>query len=159
MSATFAFSESNGATPTVTDGISNINFGSADAPNLVTTTYPVVAGTNSYHKAIRVKFTGIGTSISNMLFWKSAGALVSNEVIVAKNQASFVQPSQTTLAGASAVPTTSGTALTIHASNGINTSMTVDGYTEYILLQLQTQSITPAGAVNTKTFTFQYDEV
>jgi len=159
MSATFGFSESNGVTPTVTDGISNINFGSTDAVNLVTTTYPVVAGTNSYHKAIRAKFTGIGTSISNMLFWKSAGAYKTDEVIVAKNQASYIQPVTTALGGASTIPTSSGTALTIHGSNGTDLSMTVDGYTEYILLQLQTQSDTPSGAVNTKTFTFQYDEV
>jgi len=158
MSATFGFSESNGATPTVTDAISNINFGSVDSPNLVTTTYPVVAGTNSFHKAIRAKFTGIGTSISNMLFWKSAGAYVTSETIVVKLQTSYLQPTQTALAGSSVIPTTSGTALTVLNSSG-GSSLTSDGYTEYILLQLQTQSNTPAGAVNTKTFTFQYDEV
>ena len=159
MSATFGFSESNGVTPTVTDAISNLNFGSNDSCNLTPATYPVVAGNNSFHKAIRAKFASIGTSISNMLFWKSAGTYVTGESIVAKNQASYVQPVDTALGGASAVPTTSGTALTIHGANGTDLALTSNGYTEYILLQLQTTGSTPSGAVNQKTFTFQYDEV
>jgi hypothetical protein len=35
----------------------------------------------------------------------------------------------------------------------------VSGYTDYIRLQLQTTGSTPSGAVNQKTFCFQYDEV
>jgi len=35
----------------------------------------------------------------------------------------------------------------------------VSDYTGYIRLQLRTTGSTPSGAVNQKTFTFQYDEV
>ena len=159
MSATFQWSESNGATPTVTDGLTNCNFGSHDSPDLNTSTYPIIAGQNSFFKAIRAKFTGIGTSISNMLFWKYSGAYVTGELIVCTNQSAYIQPDTAIHSAWGAVPTDEGSALVIHADDGIATDITVDGYTEYIFLQTQTTGSTPSGAVNTKTFVFQYDEV
>jgi len=157
MPATFEYSESNTAIETVTDAISNLNFGSIDSPNLVTTTYPITAGLNSFSKYIRVKFSGSFTTISNMLFWMSIGTLVTDETIKAGANVAFATPSQTAT-GDSGVPTTEGSALAIQASNGSST-IVAPGYTKYIRLQTQTSTSTPSGAVNQKTFTFQYDEV
>ncbi len=153
MAATHQWSESNGATPTVTDGITNINFGSTDAADLTPSSYPIIAGENSFHKAIRCKFSGTFTEISNMRIWKSAGAYKTDEAIVFKVQASYIQPTATALSGASAIPVTEP------SENVSPTTITVAGYTDYIHLQLQSQLTTPAGAVNQKTFTFKYDEM
>jgi hypothetical protein len=159
MAATFQFSESNGVTPTVTDGISNLNFGDTDAADLVAASYPIVAGNNSYEKDIRAKFSGTFTEISNMKFWKSAGALVTGEAIKADLVTSYVQPVKTASTRATTdVPTTEGTAIAVLSAAG-TTTITAAGYTRYLCLQLQTTGSTPAGAVNQKTFTFQYDEV
>ena len=157
MAASFQFSEANTVSETVTDGISNLNFGSNDSANLVTATYPISKGQNSFSKYLKAHFYGTFTTISNMLFWKSAGTYVTGESIVAAANATFSTPSQTAT-GDSAIPTTSGTALTIQSSGG-NATITAPGYTKYIRLQLQTTGSSPAGAVNQKTFTFQYDEV
>lgn len=160
MAATFTWSESNGAGEVVTDGISNINFGNTDAPNIVTATYPVLRGNNSYTKYIRAKFTGVFTLIENMKFWKSAGALVTGETIKAEANATYATPVTTDMGG-SAVPTSSGTALAIDSAEGadhIDTASGVSGYTGYIKMQSLTTGSTPSGAVNQKTFTFQYDE-
>ena len=161
MSATHQWSESNGA-EVITDGITNINFGSNDAPNLVTATFPIIAWLNSYSKYIRCKFTGIWTDITNMKFWKSAGAYKTDETIKAAANISFAAPSQTST-GDSNVPTVEGSALAIDSFEGLNHieygASGVSGYTDYIRLQLQTTTNTPTGAVYQKTFTFQYDEV
>jgi hypothetical protein len=162
MSATHQWSESNGAGESVTDGITNLNFGSNDSVNLNTTTYPITRGNASFEKYIRCKFTATWTEISNMKFWKSAGALVTGETIKAAANATYAQPSATAN-GDSDCPTTEGTALSINSAEGAATIIYggsgVSGYTAYIRLQLHTTGSTPGGVVNQKTFTFQYDEV
>jgi len=153
MAATFQWSESNGAGETVTDGISNANMGSTDAPNITPASYPVAAGSNSYEKWLRGKFSGSYTSISNLRFWKSAGAYVTGEAIKAAVNATYQTPVQTTSTIATAdVPTVEGSALAPTAP-GASPS-----YSGYITMQLQTTGSTPPGNVNSKTFTLKYDE-
>ena len=157
MAATHQFSESNGAGETVTDGISNANFGSNDSPNLNTTTYPITRGNASFEKYHRSKFSGTFTEISNIKFWKSAGAYVTGESCKAAFDVAYAQPSQTPNAD-SDVPVAEPGTHNVHAADGSDT-IVAPGYTKYWRLQLQTTGSTPAGAVNTKTFTLQYDEV
>lgn len=156
--ATFNWSESNGAGEVVTDGISNINFGSNDSANIVPATHPIVAGDNSYQKYIRGKFTGVTGDITNMKLWKSAGALKTGEAIIGKNNVAYAVPSTTPDGGDAAIPTTEGTAWSVQSTEGDPSKITVDGYTKYQRLQTTTTGSTPSGAVNTKTVTFQYDE-
>ena len=163
MSASAGFSEANGVGEDITDAISNINFGSSDDPNLVAASNTIVAGENSYEKFICVKFTGTWTEISNMKFWKSAGVYKTEEDIHAAAQATFATPVATTSSIAtSTIPTTSGTALELKSAEGEDVveygASGVTGYTDYVCLQLQTTVSTETGAVNTKTFTFQWDE-
>jgi len=159
MAATYQWSESNGAGETPTDGISNLNFGDIDTPNIVPATYPIVAGTNSYQKYFRAKFTGIFTEISNMKFWKSIGVYKTDETCKGAVNVAYVQPVKTIEGGDGAVPETEGTAWTVQAADGSATITPPEDYTKYIRLQLRTLITTPAGAVNQKTYTFQYDEV
>jgi hypothetical protein len=162
MAATHHWYESNGAGEVEEADISNINFGSADVPNLNTTTYPITRGNNSFEKYIRCFFSGTWTEISNMLFWKSAGAYVAGESLKAAANVVYAQPSETPNAD-SAIPTTEGTALAIQSAEGAAKieygASGVSGYTGYIRMQVPTTGLTPAGAVNQKTLMFQYDEV
>lgn len=162
MAAVFVFSESNTISEVVTDNIANLNFGSNDSKEIVTSSYPVIAGESSFEKYLRAKFTSTYTEISNMKFWKSAGALVTGEVIKAAANVSFVTPSATANAD-SAIPTSLGAALSIQSMEGNATivygASGVSGYSKYIRLQADTTIASPAGAANQKTFTFQYDEV
>ncbi len=157
MSAIHEWSESNGVGEVVTDGITNLNFGSNDSINIVPATYPITRADASFEKYIRAKFAGTFTEISNMLFWKSVGVYVADESCKAAANVAYVQPSETAN-GDSDIPVTEGTALVIQASDGTATIL-APGYTKYIRSQLQTGVTTPAGAVNQKTLTFQYDEV
>jgi hypothetical protein len=162
MSATHEFSESNLVGEVVMDGITNLNFGSVDDHDLSTTTYPILRGSSSFEKYLRCKFTGVYSIISNMKFWKSAGTLVTGETIKAATNQVYTQPSATAN-GDSDVPVTEGAALTLQSAEGEATivygASGVSGYTKYVRLQLQTTVSTPSGAVNQKTFVFQYDEV
>jgi len=159
MSANFEWSETDHAAPgDITDGISNLNFGNADNPNLSpVSSYPITAGENAYEKYIRAKFSGIFTKIENMKFWKSAGDYKTGETIAYRLVVTYVQPVITDMGG-TAIPITEGTAVTIHASDGTTLYIDSAGYTEYFVLQLKTSAATPAGAVNSKVFKFQYDE-
>lgn len=153
MTATFEFSETNGAGATVTDGITNVNFGNADSPNLVPASNPVTAGNNSYEKWIRGHFTGTYNSISNLKFYKSAGAYVTGEDIKCAVNAAYATPTtSTSIVATVTIPTTLGTAL-VPTAPGASPS-----YSGYMTLQLQTTVSTPPGNVNQKTFTLQYDE-
>jgi len=162
MSATHQFLESNAVGEDETLPIANVNFGSNDSADLTPATYPVTRGENSFDKYIACIFTGTWTDITNMLFWKSAGAYVIGEDIHAEANASYATPSASDMGG-STIPITEGAALAINSKEGesnIEYAATgVSGYTKYIRMQLQTTGSTPAGAVNQKTFTFQYDEV
>lgn len=158
MAAIHEFSESNGVGEVVTDAIANLNFGSDDSINIVPATYPIIRGTASFEKYLRAKFTGSFTEISNMKFWKSAGNYVTGETCNAAVNVAYVQPSDTPNAD-TIIPTTEGTALAIQAADGSATITPPEDYTKYIRLQLQTTGGTPAGAVNQKTYTFQYDEM
>lgn len=161
MGATYHWSESNHVAEDVTDDIANLNFVNEDNPQKTpVSSYPITAGENSYEKYNRAKFTGSFTEITNMKFWKSAGAYVTDEAIKAAANQTYGTPVATTSAKATVdVPIIVGSALSIESTEGDTSKITIDGgYTKYIVTQLQTLVTTPAGAVNQKTFTFQYDE-
>lgn len=162
MSATHQFSESNLVGEVETIPVANLNFGSNDSAELNTTTYPITRGDASFEKYIRCLFTGIWTEISNMKFWKSVGAYVTGEAIKAAANVVYATPSATPNAD-SDIPIIEGSALAIQSAEGAAIieygASGVSGYTGYIRLQLRTTAATPAGAVNSKTLTFMYDEV
>ena len=160
MAATFQFSESNLVGEVVQDNITNLNFGDIDDHELVPSSYPIVVGTNSYEKFLRAKFGGTGwTEISNMKFWKSLGAYKTGENIKVDEVTAYATPVKTTSSRAvTTAPVDLAGAIVVHSAAG-TTTITVAGYTRYICLQLQTSGSTPSGALNTKTWTFQYDEV
>jgi hypothetical protein len=153
MTAAFEFSESNLAGEVVEDGILNVNFGNTDAPNITPASNPITAGNNGFEKWIRGHFTGSYTSISNLKFYKSAGAYVTGEDIKAAVNTAYATPTASTSAVATVtIPTTSGTAL-VPTAPGASPD-----YSGYIILQEQTTGSTPPGNVNQKTFTLIYDE-
>jgi len=162
MAATHQFGESNLVGEAETLPIANVNFGSNDSADLNTTTYPINRGENSYDKYIFCKFTGIWTDITNIKFWKSAGAYVTGEDIHAEANASYATPSASDMLG-STIPTTEGTALAINSAEGENHieygASGVSGDSAYIRMQMQTTISTPAGAVLQKQLICQYDEV
>jgi len=161
MTADFDWQEHNGAGPSITGSIANINFGSTDSADLVALSYPITAGNYSYEKYISGSFGGTFTKIDNVQFWKSAGNYVTGETIFwTGSETGYTQPVATKSSSAvGSVPTSDpGTAnVSIHGS--LTGSLIAIGSTDFVVLQLETTASTPAGAVNQKTFTLNYDEV
>lgn len=85
MAATVQISQSNGAAETVTDGVSVLNFGGSDVPNLVPANSPVFrygAGAQTWSYEIFWRFHVVNLAgsnvIQNLSCWKSSGAIEAN---------------------------------------------------------------------------------
>jgi hypothetical protein len=151
------------AGPTVTDlGVSGNLFNFKNADNATPgdyTTYPITAGNNSYSVWLRAKFTGTFNNIQNIQFWKSAGNLGTGETIVwnAATPSGHTTPATTSI-GATAVPTSDPGAANVSIAGATGGALTASGYSDNIVLQLQTTTGAEAGDTETFTFTLQYDE-
>ncbi len=167
--ATVEICESNTVGETVTHNVTNINYGSSDAPNLVTATYPITRGTNSYEKYERLHVTAMGTStkIDNIQIWKSAGTLTlgtgGDLKVYLKTSAYtaivYATPVTTTSTQATiTVPTADPTAANLGIAGVLTGSLTAVGYSDYFCSQIQTISDAPIGAHAQLTWVFQYDE-
>jgi hypothetical protein len=166
--ATVYFSESNGAGEVVTDNISNLNFGSADSPSLVAASNPIIIGEFSYEKFLRVKVASLGTSttIKDLRFYKSSGTYVTGESIICNlGQSTIVSYSQPNQSGSHfpsgqgiLYPTSLPGSANVAISGAYAGVFSSPGYSNYWLSLLETTNSTPAGSVNQKVFTLQYDE-
>lgn len=160
MTATFGWVEYlSNATDTATP--TNLNLGSTLAANLAPSTYPITAGTYSYEKWIQANFTGSFTRIDNIKFWKSAGAYVTGETINwTGEQTQYSTPTNSSSSDASAsVATSEPGSANVSIGGSLSGSLTGTGSSDFIVLQASVKTSASAGAVNTKTFTLQYDEV
>lgn len=143
---------------------------------------------SSYVKFLRIKLSSLGGSnnITNLKFWKSFGVLKTGETILSncddtgngtlgrflrttyhtpffwKTNAN--QPAYMAVFVANAVPTTGNVSIDANGTaddGGVDTvsgSLTSAGYSQYFVLAELIASTAPAGAVNQKTFSFQWDE-
>lgn len=166
MAATFSWIEYN-ANATDTSVPTNLNLGSTNAADLAPSTYPITAGTSSYEKWIRGNWSGTFTRIENLQFWKSAGALNSWEHLLSNVTTASYSATTTYVAptnAASSIATLATPAADPAAANlGIGGSLTgslvAAGSSDFLVLQASIESDATPGAVTTKTFTLQYDEV
>ena len=165
--ATVVISESNGAGETVTDNISNVNFGSVDAPNLSYADNPVVAGTPSFEKWLRIKLVNPNDSnkIDNFQVYMTPAPSVAgvsyktNLKTAPLNQNAYSTPTNAVSTVATlTMPTSDPGAENIGVGGGSGGLSTANSYSDYIVLQIQTTSSTPPGDVPQKTFHFEYDE-
>ena len=162
MVATFAWSETYGGGTGTTGTPTNLNFGSTSAIDLVPSTYPITAGTNSYEKFVRGYWSGSFTRVENVQYWKSAGSYVTGEAIKwygDGNTSYTAATTDTSTIATAAVPTADPGTANVSIGGNLTGSLTATGYTDYVVLQTQVTSTASAGAVNQKTFTLQYDEV
>lgn len=171
MAVTITWIEWNGSdTPGNNNGTaaSNLNLGNNDSRDLAPATYPIAAGSDSFHKNIKINISGSYTQISNGKLYKSAGDYVTNEIMTFSGSVAWVTPATDDTADPN-IPTTlpsnnvilsGGTTAGVLPRNGESES-SPDYYsgsrTDLMRFQLETESDTPAGAVNTKTISFTYD--
>lgn len=168
MSATVELSESNGAGETVTDGISNINWGSADLPDLVAADHKIIKGRRSFDKYIRFHLVDLDTSnqINNIRIWKSAGSYVAGESIIVNLATTellyldvvYAQPTSVAWGNSMTLPSADPGVANLKIADDLAGALTAPGYSEYWRSQLVTTSLTPTGLTNAKTIKITYDE-
>jgi hypothetical protein len=168
MAATVEICESNDDTgEVITHNITNSNYGSTDAVNLVAATYPITPGNNSYEKWHRVHVTAMGgsSSIQDLKFWKSAAAYPTGcthytncgESGNYSAETSFTAPATTTTKTVNAMATSAPSTNNLGIGGSLSGTITAAGYSDYAVHQLRTDGTATAGT--TLTLTYRYNEV
>lgn len=173
MAATVQIAERNGA-PAGAETVdpSNLNMGSIDATGIVPATYPITAQADghAFEKWVRLYVSNLGgsTIIDNLKVWLSSlgGGWMTGEGISTNMRESsyaadaYASPVDTDSTKADqAMPETEPTGPNLGIGGALGGQLTTaPSYSDYCVLQLDVTATTPAGAVNQKTITFQYDE-
>ncbi len=176
MSATVVLAETNGpdASSVETVDVANVNFGSNDSAALDPSAYPITAKADghSYEKWLRVYVQDLGgnSQVDNIKVWLSdlGGGWVTGEGLstnlVTSGYSAATYPtggpvdtdsSVATVVCPESEPSGSNVGISGALSNAITST---PAYSDWIVLQLDVTESSPAGAVNTKTLTFQWDE-
>lgn len=168
MAATFNWAQTYGdsGSPTTTDlGESGNLFNFKNADDATAANYssnPITAGNNSYEVWIRAHFTGTFNQVDNLQFWMSTNFSPSTGLTVkwkGNNQTSYVTPVTTTSSVATSnVPTSDPGTANVSIGGSLSGNLTAAGYSDYIVLQLQTTTSAAAGDTSLAVFTLQYDE-
>jgi hypothetical protein len=169
MAATFNWWGEYGTSgaPTTADlGVSGNLFNFKTSNSLASaadyTSYPITAGNNSYEVWLKGHFTDSFNKVQNAKFWKSAGgpdsgvSLVSNQPFITT---AYVTPVTTASSEATAaVPTASPGSANVPFEGSLAGNITAAGFSDFIVMQMQTTTAAAAGDTSTYTFTLTYDE-
>lgn len=177
MGVTAVLAETNGASgsSSQTLDIANINFGSIADAELIPATYPLTAGANkhSFEKWLRLYVSDMGNSsqLDNIKMWLSANGtgweleegMSTNLVTSGYSAKSYPSagPVETDSPDASvAVPESEPSGANVGIAGALSGILTsAPNYSDWIVLQLDVGATTPAGAVQAKTMTIQWDEM
>lgn len=176
MAATVVVTETNGpqASSVETVDPSNINMGSADAAELNPATYPITAKADghAFEKWLRMYVSDMGGSsiVDNIKIWLSAlgGGWATGEGMSANLRTTgYVQASYPTGGPVDTDSSVAGQAMPEAEPSGPNLGIggvlggqitASPAYSDWAVLQLDVTELTPAGSLNQKTLTFQWDE-
>lgn len=176
MAATVVISERNGPDGSATESLdpNNLNMGSVDAAELVPATYPITAQADghAFEKWLRFYVSALGgsTIIDNLKVWlsnlgggfKTGEGMSTNARTTGYVQATYptAGPVETDSPDATqAMPTAEPSGANVGIAGSLAGQITgVPAYSDYLVLQLDVSAATPAGSLNQKTLTFQYDE-
>ncbi len=165
MAATFTWTQEYGTSGSSTKsdlGASGnlFNFKNADDATAANyTTYPVVAGTNSYDVWLLGKFTGTFNKVDNTQFWMSTDFSPNTGLSVYwSNQTAYQTPSTGETYASAAVPTTDPGSQNVSITGNATGCLEASGYTDWIVLQLRTTTAAAAGDTSLATYSLQYDE-
>lgn len=171
MAATATWYEDNGTatgspahgTPTV---VTTCDWKSVDSATTSRANAPVAAGSNSYEKYNYVKFTGTFNEISSVKFAHTFGSLGAGISLKGKITSTYTTPGTSAMAGSTDITSTTaiGSGMDVLLSTtgpyDANPSATInaEGYTQYIVTQVQTTNVAAAGDSGIATLAVQYNE-
>ena len=175
MAASVVVAERNGSGLGVeTIDPANLNMGSDDSKELVPATHPITAQADghAFEKWLRFYVSSLGgsTIVDNLKVWLSnlgGGYKTGEGMSTNARESSYASasypaggPIETDSADAAQVmpvaePAGANLGITVSLSGQITSD---PAYSDYLVLQLDVTAATPAGSLNQKTITHQYDE-
>lgn len=166
MPATFSWAQSVGAPPGTRQSLGSsgnlINLKAIDSIGTSDyATYPIPAGSNSYEVWLQGAFTGTFNAIYDLRFWMSTDFSPNTGLTIKakSNQQYYGQPTNATSSIAiDAVSTSDPGTANVSVGGSLTSSLTTSGYTDYIVVQLQTTTAAPAGDTSLATFSLSYIE-
>lgn len=176
MSATFSFSEDNGAQTgsptrgtTRTSNVVNVNWKNIDDATTAYASSPVSVSTNSYTKYQFGVFSGTFNQISNCVWDHTGGVLGTGLTLKGTVTSTYATPSTSTNGSLTtnmtsvngSFPAGAQTVLfsTVGPQGSSPTSTLVaSGYTQYLATQMQVASNAGAGDSASVVFTLQFNE-
>jgi len=167
MAATFGWSQTTGASgaEATTDlGISGnlFNFKRSDDPTPGNyASHPISAGDKSYEVWLRAKFTGTFNKIENIQFWRSTNFSPATGLSIKwgdGGESAYATPVTGENKATSAIPTSDPGSANVSIGGNITGNLSASGYTDYIVMQLNTTSAANAGDSSLCTLTMNYDE-
>jgi hypothetical protein len=176
MSATFSWSEDNGAATgspahgtTTTGSRTEANWKNVDDSTTAYGSAPIAAGNNSYTKYQYGYFSGTFSLISSCLFsltaWSaSLGTGLSVYGTVTSTYATPATTANAALTTNFTTPVAIGSGLAVNFSTtgpygaSPTSTLSATGYSQYCATQMQTSSGTSPGPTATATLTMQYNE-
>ncbi len=168
MASTFKWAQTNGAgsgtTTDLTGGDNNLfNYKNTDSAGTTGyDTYPIVAGTNSYEVWLRGHWTGDFNKIDNLKFWMSQDFSPNTGLTIkwkGNGVTTYSQPTnETSTIATSAIPTSAPDTANVSIGGSLTGALTTEGYSDYIVSQLQTTVQAQPGDTSLAEFTLSYDE-
>ena len=176
MAATVQLAETNGPSggSVETIDVANVNMGSDDSVELNPNTYPITAGADKhgFEKWLRLYVSDLGGSsqIDNIKLWLSnLGGGWKTEEGWSTNLRTGGYAAASYPAGGPVDTDSSEADQAMPESEPAGANLGIDEslsgaideapyYSDWCVIQLDVTASTPAGAVNQKTITFQYDE-
>lgn len=167
MAATFNWAQSSGVLPGVRSDLGSsgnlVDFKNIDSIGTSDySTYPIAAGNNSYEVYLQGHFTGSFNTVSDTRFWCSTAFSPNTGLVVycqSTGITAYAQPlNSASVIATSVVGTSDPGHRNISIGNSLTSSLTTSGYTDYLVLQLSTQSNAPAGDTSLATFSLSYIE-
>jgi len=164
--AVVQISESNLVGENVTNNVTNLNIGSADAVNLVVASNTIIATENSFEKWTRIRCDTIEDSnkIDNFKFWMTPATAETGITYLTNAQNplandAFATPVATTSTIADvAMPTSVPGSENIGVSGGSGGLTADNTFSDYCVIQVQVTGAADPGDLLQKTFHYQYDE-
>lgn len=166
MAATFAFVQANTSAETLSSlGISGNLFNFKKADDATAANYssnPIDAGNSSYEVWLKAKFTGSFNTVDNIQFWRSTNFSPATGLSIVWGDggtSAFATPtSGNSTVADTAIPTSDPGSANVSIGGDITGLLSASGYTDYIVMQLDTTSAAAAGDTSLATFTLNYDE-
>ena len=166
MPASFNWKQTIGAPPGTSQilGASGnlVNFKNIDS--IGTSNYatnPIPAGSNSFEVWLQGAFSGTFNAIYDLRFWLSTDFSPNTGLTVKCNtqQQAYAQPtSATSTIATQNIGTSDPGTRNVTVGGSLTSSLTAAGNTDFLVLQLQTNTNAPAGDTSLATFSMSYIE-